>query len=512
MDAFWCVLELMASGDAGRDLMALDFSDEFWQVSLHKDELRYFCTQLEMQGVRKFIVYFRLAQGSRGAPTSWASLAALIVRLTQSIFMNVVSLLCYVGDLLCIIRGGGLRTQVDRRLHHVFVGGGWVTVAAQKGAIWQQGDMDRRCSWGGQRCRHCVFKESLLDDIWVELKEYSSPNIISIKALQYFAGKLNNVAILLVVLRTFLQPMWPSIYMHHSPMHLATLFGPSSCYSHCIGPTPFLQGTVGGIFRRSDLAACQRVGPRIEIGSDVSPFGLGGWISRDGSIFELFASPITPDDGCIFGIVSTDSKGQQLWECLARLVALRLWLPLWSDHRLNLPVRGDNVGALALLLKMRPHDASHAVIARELAVVLIQAPFFLEVIHTPEKRMSLPTHVPEFMIQATNCRLRISPLRPRCRSLAQHETINIISLSLRCPVSLDGGCWDMLNFTLGSSNSHKQKRQPNTVQCRCVGHPEQISGHGGRLPGVGCVCGLVSFVSAVLFRLPKSGSCVFPCI
>ena len=39
--------------------------------------------------------------------------------------------------------------------------------------------------------------------------------------------------------------------------------------------------------------------------------------------------------------------------------------------------------ALTLLLKIRPHSARHAIIARELALVLIEAPFFPDVHHTP---------------------------------------------------------------------------------------------------------------------------------
>ena len=92
--------------------MVLDFSDAFWQVPLHADEQRYFCAQMNLDGVKQFLVYLRRAQGSRGAPTSWARLAALVMRLTQSTFQEAIALLCYVDDPLCIISGSPVQRKM----------------------------------------------------------------------------------------------------------------------------------------------------------------------------------------------------------------------------------------------------------------------------------------------------------------------------------------------------------------------------------------------------------------
>ena len=48
-----------------------------------------------------------------------------------------------------------------------------------------------------------------------------------------------------------------------------------------------------------------------------------------------------------------------------------------------LKVRGDNVGALTLLVKMRPVNAKQAIIARELAVRLVELSFPPDAVHTP---------------------------------------------------------------------------------------------------------------------------------
>ena len=48
-----------------------------------------------------------------------------------------------------------------------------------------------------------------------------------------------------------------------------------------------------------------------------------------------------------------------------------------------LKIRGDNVGALFLVIKMRPPDATHAIIAREMTLRLAELSFPPDAIHTP---------------------------------------------------------------------------------------------------------------------------------
>jgi hypothetical protein len=97
--------------------------------------------------------------------------------------------------------------------------------------------------------------------------------------------------------------------------------------------------------------------------------------------------------GLLFGFPIGSSEGQQLWECLAVLVALRIWRKHFKDKRVTLRVRGDNVGSLVLLLKMRPSSPSQAIIARELALLLVDAAFPPEVIHTPGVAHKVADHL-----------------------------------------------------------------------------------------------------------------------
>ena len=123
----------------------------------------------------------------------------------------------------------------------------------------------------------------------------------------------------------------------------------------------------------------------------------------NGVITAFFSDAISTKDEEVFATTSGRHEDQQTWEFLAILVALRLWIgnshykasqgeerqPSTEDHpilagkRVQLILRGDNVGSLSLSLKLRPKSLNMAVIAREVALVLAHMAFPLRTEHTP---------------------------------------------------------------------------------------------------------------------------------
>ena len=103
----------------------------------------------------------------------------------------------------------------------------------------------------------------------------------------------------------------------------------------------------------------------------------------DGVSTKHFATDISGDDEHIYGCPRGSSTGQQLWEALAILVAVDIWAMHWQQHRIILKIRGDNVGALTLLIKMRPDNSKMAIVARELALRMIELSFPPDAAHTP---------------------------------------------------------------------------------------------------------------------------------
>ena len=86
----------------------------------------------------------------------------------------------------------------------------------------------------------------------------------------------------------------------------------------------------------------------------------------------------------MFDIVEGSADGQQILECLAALIALRLWLPLWQQERISLKVRADNYTVLAMISRMKATSKPLRLIAAEMALVLTDScymPWVAE--HTP---------------------------------------------------------------------------------------------------------------------------------
>ena len=84
-------------------------------------------------------------------------------------------------------------------------------------------------------------------------------------------------------------------------------------------------------------------GARICFVLDASPWGLGGILYVDGWPVGFFTSALTQDDVRIHEYKLGDSRGQQTWECLAVLVALRLWKSVWADRAATVTLKFDNI-------------------------------------------------------------------------------------------------------------------------------------------------------------------------
>ena len=110
---------------------------------------------------------------------------------------------------------------------------------------------------------------------------------------------------------------------------------------------------------------------------------------------------------------SKGSAGQQAFEALGLLVAIRLWLPTFKHERVTVYLRSDNVSALEMVAKMQAKTESLGVLARELALDLADATYALDFAqhvagitngiadslsrkHQPGKRYT----VPEFLCDA----------------------------------------------------------------------------------------------------------------
>ena len=94
------------------ELLITDVSDSFFLVPLHARERKYFV--IKYRGA--FLAFVRTAQGSRGAPPSWAVIMSLIARVVQSVFVTETGeegrLQVYVDDPLLSVKGNRARRRL----------------------------------------------------------------------------------------------------------------------------------------------------------------------------------------------------------------------------------------------------------------------------------------------------------------------------------------------------------------------------------------------------------------
>ena len=112
------------------------------------------------------------------------------------------------------------------------------------------------------------------------------------------------------------------------------------------------------------------------------------------SIVAFFSDAVSAMDEETFSTTSGRHEDQQLWELLALLVALRLWLDdprpeldtvgaKLHGKRIQLVLKGDNVGSLTLAVKLRPKGPKMALLSREIALLLAKLSFAPKALHTP---------------------------------------------------------------------------------------------------------------------------------
>jgi len=281
---------MMAAVGASGSLIAfvLDFSDAFWQIPLQPQEMKYFCATGLIWGVRKWIAFMRTPQGSSAAPTLWGRVAALLMRLTQSLVdPDELRLVCYVDDPFAAIRG----TPERQRLIATMMILVWNALGFK--LAFSKGQFGIKITWIGititveEKGIRAKVKQEIIEDILCDLVRFSTENVITKKCLHSMLGKLSHVSGLLVVMRPFMEPMWKA-WGSPSPADKPGCIWRAQIQTELDWFTAFFTGKGTSMERFFSVDAYNRVGTIIEIGTDASCWGLRGWLR------SMASSPSTP--------------------------------------------------------------------------------------------------------------------------------------------------------------------------------------------------------------------------
>eukprot|EP00435_Cladocopium_sp_Y103_P050142 s2443_g15.t1 len=415
-DAVHSLLASMSSGDNVTMLVA-DVTDAFWLIPLHFSERKYFVARLR----EKYYVFTRTAQGSRGAPLTFAAVLSVAARWVASADPTM-KLQVYVDDPLAILRGS---VQEQQRLACLVVTMWSIMgfpIATHKAVLSQA------LIWIGVKLHiqeSQVVAEvpaSKVQELDKLLEEAMQSNVISKKSLRTLIGKAMAIASVLFVWRPFISELYVALHADQSQAPRGCVWTKQIAHSvHWL--RVFLSGEKAGIIRCYTLEAFNNKGPEIIITWDASPYGMGGTLQVQGTYVEFFASKITEDDEIHLGTKLGSNEGQQTWEALCGLVCLRLWHNWWQSSRAKLRLRNDNMGALTLYAQVKGKSAAHTLLAREFALDLGRAQHRPRVVeHLPGvantvcdvlSRRYQPGVVFNLPIQLKSAKAVVPPPRPR---------------------------------------------------------------------------------------------------
>ncbi|CAK0822776.1 unnamed protein product, partial [Prorocentrum cordatum] len=362
--------------------MILDFTDWFFHVPLRPCERKYFVAH--HKGC--YLVFVTMAQGSCNAPLVCGRVAAMLARLTQSMFSpEECRQQLYVGD--PCTTAVGTRPQRDRMFATIII----VWAALGIGLAYRKASRGHSVEWigarltvedtpteqrpGAQRRKQvrATAKQEIFDDVAELISSFRQRNVIPIKEALAFVGKANHIAGIVEAWRPFLQDVWGAIASNRSG---AASNAPARCVwrkqiEHVLEwLSAFYAGSAGALCRVHRVDAYFGRGCQVVITTDASPWGLGGYLKIGNAILEYFSSPLTEEDEKQLDTPRGDAAGQQVWEALAMLQALRLWREFWLSEGVTLAATSDSVSTLTVIMKLRSRAGAAGLgqIARELAL------------------------------------------------------------------------------------------------------------------------------------------------
>ena len=130
----------------------------------------------------------------------------------------------------------------------------------------------------------------------------------------------------------------------------------------------FLEMEGTGVIRTVPLSAYLESAAALTFVTDASPWGLGAVALRHGIPIRYLISDLTRHDYERYHHQEGEASGQQVWEALIILVAMRAWRDLWCEGKFTICLQGDNVTALLMALRLQSPPGGVKEVARELAL------------------------------------------------------------------------------------------------------------------------------------------------
>jgi hypothetical protein len=374
IDVTYDSLDLMASAKPGEFLAFLiaDFKDAFYILPNKACERRFFCVAFRGQ----ILVFMCTVQGSKAAPLTWARLAAFLTRMTQAILGQTCRMSTYVDDPILACMG----VESHHRLMFAITLLLWSALRLPLSL--GKASMGTEATWTSAHfaplmaclTMEVALKPALLSDVVETTCGILSSNVVALKLLRSYAGKVMHVASLIFTVRPFLSDIYGALYSD-----IAASTAPVGCIwtlqvEHALlWLFALLTNEVGSLTRCYELSSYLGTGKTVELNLDASPWGMGGYLLIDHRPVAWYSCPLGVEEAALLSIEIGSSAAQQAVEALAVLIALRLWSHEWRSTGAIIRVRSDSISALVLALKLKTKGKGTSIIAREMALDIARA-------------------------------------------------------------------------------------------------------------------------------------------
>lgn len=298
-------------------------------------------------------------------------------RLTQSFLKKSEAGTQVYTDDPCIVAGGS-QMQRDRIFALMILA--WRALGFP--LSWSKGCRGKLVNWIGGEFRvlsnptgvRVKIKQDVFQAAASFIEEVRHLNVLPRKRLPMAIGKLSHIANLLVPWRPFLTALYAALY-GVAPGAPADCIWMKQIARSVEWFHAFFQSSGGLVERTFLLDSHLAKQGAIELVIDASPWGLAGILVVDGRCEEFFSDAISDLDVAQFGCAIGSPDGQQIWESLAALIAIRLWRPRWAEASIQLKVRGDSITMLTLVVNLRPSTPQLSLIGQEIALEFARCSF-----------------------------------------------------------------------------------------------------------------------------------------
>lgn len=349
-------------------VVAIDIKDAFMNIPSGADKFMTVAVAPDLHGKdQQLVVFDTLVFGSGSSPTLWGRYAAWLGRSMAAIEPDA-TIQVYVDD-PAIILTGDLK-EASQTFTTLLL---WLAITGFPIKL-TKATGGKQITWIGaallinddEKSVTVTIPQSKVEKLQKITDSFIAKPVVGRRQLRSYAGMLSFVAGLVPHLRPFLSALWlvlgcgPTHDGAGNTLHSGKLIHTRRIKHSLLWVKALLGGEPGPLQRVLRIEY-----PKREIVTDACP--MGGVLRVDSSLSSYFATPLPDHLLTRFKAQRGDPKYNTLWEGLALLVALRLWLPELGRSS-SVRTKSDNMGALFMLAKGKAKSQDLNKLAREYAL------------------------------------------------------------------------------------------------------------------------------------------------